>query len=251
MFDIETLVDPKEACKSKHWFSVSNYPGQSRKATVNSIICIGYKFLGEKKTYCLSAWDHKSRWKKNCNDDYAILKEFRKILEDCVSCVTHNGKKFDYKFLQSRFKRNNIPVLPRGYLKHLDTYQICKSNFYEYSNALGNLAEAFKLPQLKMQTGGAKLWDEVGARNVAACNKMTRYCKQDVKTTEALFEEVRLLTIGIPNHNLFRADNQRGCHACPSMKIKKNGFHYGPKYKYQRYVCKDCGSSTQDPKALK
>jgi hypothetical protein len=47
LFDIETIPDQEKALEV--WCQLSNYYGQTMKATITTIICVGWKKLGDKK----------------------------------------------------------------------------------------------------------------------------------------------------------------------------------------------------------
>lgn len=76
---------------------------------------------------------------------------------------------------------------------------------------------------------------------------MEKYCKQDVVTLEALFDEPKPFTNQIPNHNLWldkdREEHpEKVCHNCGSEELRSNGWRHTITMSYRRYVCKDCGS---------
>ena len=95
ILDIETLPDLPKVLK--HLPRIDDWPGSSMKASINSVLCIGYKWLGG-KTKIINAWDYKN-WDKSVNDDKELLKDFAKIFNEADAIVTQNGKKFDIKFL--------------------------------------------------------------------------------------------------------------------------------------------------------
>src|ERR1041384_4487935 len=102
LFDLETLPDLEAAMRFWPQFS-SKYDTKTLKAQVTSVICFGYKILGQKRTHCLRAWDY-PEWSK-CSltfDDSSLLKDAREILSDADAFITHNGKRFDWKFFQTR-----------------------------------------------------------------------------------------------------------------------------------------------------
>src|SRR6266540_1062461 len=212
-FDIETLPNLIEGLKV--WHQISDYEGRTLKADINSVICFGYKFLGE-KTKIINAWDF-PEWRKNVNDDSSLLKKIREILLAADAVVTQNGKKFDWKFLQTRFLINKMKPLPKT--PHIDTCQLAKSNTLLFSNRLSNLAERFT-DNRKMESGGWPLWVNVWHRDPLSMARMAKYCIQDVNATEAVFNEMRPFANNIPNFNFYKADDDRGvCPSCGSLKI--------------------------------
>jgi len=234
----------KEAMKV--WPQLSNYPGLTLKATITSIICAGWKVLGEKKTHCINAWDF-SRWKSNINDDYTVCKEIYKVLSTADAVVTHNGKKFDWKFLQTRLMYHKFKPLYK--IHHIDTCEVAKRNLYSFNNRLGYLGE-WMVGDKKLENGGWNLWVDVSEKKKKAMKLMTDYCKQDVDLLEKIFVELTPLVNNIPNHNLYRTEEQwmedaKLCPRCGSENMKFNGWRTTSTMKYQRLLCNDCGGSSR------
>ena len=239
IFDIETLPNLKEVMRV--FPSLSDYWGQTLKASINSIICFGYKVVDEdKKAKCVNAWDFPS-WNKDVNDDYEIVKALRKILNEADAVVTHNGKRFDFKFIQSRLLYHNLPLLHD--IKHIDTCTLAKKNLFLFNNKLNTLGK-FILDEGKLENGGWDLWCRVMERDPKAMKLMSDYCKQDVNLLEKVFLRVRPFAKNIPNHNLFLSseDGSNLCNSCGSVNLQKNGIRTTLSSISQRYRCLDCGS---------
>lgn len=222
--------------------SLGDYPGKTLRASINSIICFGYKRLGEKKTHCISAWDFPKRWAKNVNDDYEVVMAAYNILKDADGMVTHNGKRFDLKFLNTRLAFYKKPALPN--IPHVDTCAVAKARLYLYDNRLNTLAKFLNCGK-KLENGGWSLWEKVLQRKPSACRLMVRYCKQDVAVLEKIFFKLRgrCSPAALPNHNLF-LEKQNVCAACGSSKLQKNGTRAnGHTGFYQRLLCLTCGAN--------
>lgn len=250
LWDLETLK--YKNISNKHWFGISAYPGLTLKATYNSIICAGWKRLGERKVNCINAWDFPKRWNKDINDDYEVVKAIREVLINADGIVTHNGLRFDFKFLQSRLTHHGLPPLPK--IPHIDTCRVAKSNLYLFNNRLNTVAEHLGC-HLKMENGGAELWDKVADRQKTAMKTMTAYCKQDVRVLEEVFLKLRAFSNLIPNYNLFTGKELKDSFVCPncgSENVHKNGTRPSKTKLYQRYICTDCATSFRtDAKDLK
>jgi len=91
-FDLETIPNLREALTV--WPQLSNYPGQTLKASINSIVCFGWKILGEPEAQVISAWDFPS-WLHDVNDDRELLRFAFDMLKDADGVITQNGKAFD------------------------------------------------------------------------------------------------------------------------------------------------------------
>lgn len=223
----------------KVFFSIGNYPGLTLKATINSIICAGWKVYGEDKTHCINAWDYPA-WRKNVNDDKAVVQAIYEVLKSADAVVTHNGKRFDWKFLQTRLLKHKLP--PLGRIKHIDTCSVAKRHLYAFNNKLETLAAQFT-DEKKMDSGsGASLWCGVANREPKAQKKMSDYCKQDVRALESVFKALKPFITDIPNYNLFTTGVAGICPNCGSTRLKSNGVRLTTTRSYRRYICSDCNT---------
>jgi uncharacterized protein YprB with RNaseH-like and TPR domain len=63
------------------------------------ILCIGWKWFGEKKVHILRI-DESPRYEKDKGDDSYVVKEFAKVLDSADVQVTWYGKRFDEPMLR-------------------------------------------------------------------------------------------------------------------------------------------------------
>lgn len=240
LFDLETLPNLKEALKV--WPMLSDFPGQTLRASITSIICFGYKVFGEAGANCINAWDF-SAWNKNINDDGPLVRKAYSILENADCVVTHNGIRFDWKYFQTRCAFHGLKPLPK--IPHVDTCQLAKSHLYLFRNNLKHLAKFFETED-KIDTGGWDLWVRVHNKEEAAMRDMSNYCIGDVIALEQIFKKLRPFASNIPNYNQFHLKgSKKACPSCGSTRIFKNGMKYTKTMSYQRYTCKDCGSNSR------
>jgi DNA polymerase elongation subunit (family B) len=245
LLDCETLPDLPAALRV--WPSLSDYPGQTLKASINSVLCAGWKVHGQKATHCINAWDFKSAWAKNINDDSRVVKAIYDVLLAADVVVTHNGKRFDFRFLQTRLRHHKLPPLPK--LVHIDTCMVAKGNLYALNNRLQTLLRFFTDTE-KMENGGWDLWVQSHAKDEKALSKMEKYCKRDVTGLEALFNEL-MPFIKLPNANMFTSEQV--CPTCSSSSLQRRGEALTVNGRYQRYQCQECGtwSKSKPGKMLK
>lgn len=234
LFDLEILPNLLEALKV--WPQISNYPGTTLKASVTSIICAGWKVLNQDGVHCINAWDF-PEWQEDINNDKKVCEAISAILQDAHCVVTHNGKKFDWKFLQTRLRYHKLPPLPP--INHVDTCAEAKRELYVFNNRLQTIAR-FLTDMEKRENEGWDLWVKVWHRDPAAQSEMTKYCKQDVLVLESVFNEIRPIVRGLPNQNLFSPMKENVCPHCGSTRIRKEGKRYTQTGAYQRYICTDC-----------
>lgn len=233
-FDLETMPDLPEAMKV--FSSLSNYPGQSMKATINTVLCFGYKILGHKQAHVKSVWDYPKAWKKSVNADYELCKFAYEMLHDADAVITQNGKKFDWKFLQTRLMKHGLPTLP-NHILHIDTKVVAKSNLFAFNNSLNILGETL-LNEKKMKHSGWELWNDVYLKKPQAMKIMAAYCKQDVLLLEKLFNKLKPFIKNLPN----KARNNDGCPKCGSKDVISRGIGINQKGEYRRLSCKSCAS---------
>lgn len=240
-WDLETLHDPKQVMKAENLFQIGNWPGRTLSPDLGSIICFGYKILGQKKADCVSAWDFEN-WKEDVNDDSAVCMMAYEILKDADVLVTHNGKKYDMPYLNNRLMKNGFPPLHK--ITHVDTKVVSK-RIKPYSASLNALAKQFNLEQ-KMENGGAGLWDKVRERNLKGQKTMTDYCKQDVEVLEQLYLKLRPLLKNSETANFSIRKQGKSCNTCGSHDIISHGQYMRKTGIRQRYICKNCGSTMSE-----
>lgn len=242
VFDLETLPNLPQALK--HWVKLSSrYDMKTMKATVSSIICAGWKELNTKRTHCINAWDFPN-WQEDVNDDYEVCKAIYEVLHDADAVVTHNGTKFDWKFLQTRLLHHKLPLLAK--VQHVDTCLIARKNLLVIDNKLNTIGDML-VNEKKLDHTGWQLWVDVHARKKGAQKLMTKYCKQDVALLEKCFKELYPLVHILPNRNLYRSVEQIAegtlvCPNCGSTDLTKKGFRHTKTRAYQRLRCKNCGT---------
>ena len=238
LYDLETL--PILSQVMKVFTGLSAYPGLTLKASINSVICFGYREFGvDDKAKCLKAWDFKA-WNKDVNNDYDLLVKAREILSEADAVVTHNGKRFDQKFFNTRLLINGLKPLHK--IPHIDTCQLAKQHLYLFNNRLGTLGE-FLAGDKKMDTGGWSLWEKVMAKEAKSMRLMADYCKQDVDLLCKVFKKLRPFATNIPNYNLFTDVKRDVCSHCGSTRVNKHGLAYTKTSVRQRYQCLDCNGT--------
>lgn len=239
LFDLETLPNMEEAMKV--FPQIGAYPGLTLKAQINSIICCGYKVLSDNAiTACINAWDFEP-WQRDVNDDSEVVRAVYEVLKDADCVVTHNGRRFDWKFLQTRLLKHGFDPLHK--IPHVDTCAVAKANLMTFNNRLGNVSEFLGLDK-KMENGGWDLWVRVRRRDPEAMKIMTEYCMKDVDVLEGVFKRLRPLIKEIPNHNLFNiaVGMKNACPKCGSTRLKPQGHRYNATTIRKRWKCGDCGA---------
>lgn len=248
LFDLETIPDLNAALDV--WPSLSNYPGLTFKASINSICCFGYKVFGDNSgAKIINAWDF-PEWESNVNDDRPLLRAAYEILKDADAFITQNGKRFDEPVIQTRLLLRDMDTLSK--IRHVDTKLLAKK-FSFFSNSLKYLAEQLT-ERRKIENEGWRLWTRTHGglprvRDPEAERTMAEYCKGDVEALEAIYLRLRSASTGnnsLPNFNLHQMNGSENlCPGCGSTRIFKDGIRYNATVSYQRYVCKDCGAKAR------
>lgn len=191
-----------------------------------AIICVCYKWEGEKRVYSLR-WDAKK-------SDKSLLKELVPVLDQATELVMHNGDSFDLKWIRTRALLHGLKMTPR-YVT-IDTLKYARSRFRFNSNRLDYLAKFLGIGA-KVHTG-FDLWKSIVLdKSEPAMKKMIRYCKGDVILLEKVFEKMK-------NHLPAKTHVTGVKIDCPECggrtKISKTRLSAGGVKTFQR-SCNSCG----------
>jgi len=244
VLDLETMPNLVEAFKV--WTQLSSFPGKTLKASIQSIICGGWKEIHSDKVHCINAWDFPD-WENDINDDKKICKAIYDVLIDADAVITQNGKRFDWKFLQTRLLINGLDPLPK--IKHIDIMQEARKNLLMFNNRLGTLGKHL-VKDDKLENGGWELWFDVYNRKKKSMKLMEKYCKQDVLLTDKIFKRLRPLINNIPNYNMYSTEYTGGkkvCPKCGGTRLKSKGPYVSGLSMYRRYRCQSCGGYSREP----
>lgn len=243
-WDLETLPDIREVAKRLP--SIGMWPGRTFKSDINSIISFGYKFLGDKQARCINVWDITKNFNKKRNDDRDFVRAISKVIQEADVIVTHNGKKFDLKMLNSRLAKHGLPPVPK--IIHVDTKEVAKNKLSLYSNSLDELAKFLSCtPKMKFldkwDLWVSIMFDAPGAKLDRAKRLMDKYCKQDVDTLNEVFDKLLPHITVLPNQN-----EGEGvlCPRCGGDHLQSRGTV--PKKdgtRVRRFHCQDCGGWAQ------
>lgn len=237
LLDIEIIPDLRKALK--YWTKLSSFPGKTLRASVSSVCVIGWKVFGEDKIHSMCLWDY-PEWNDNVNNDKPLLTAFAEIVSEADCIVTHNGKGFDWKHLQTRLILNNAEVMDDK-INHVDTRQLSSRKFYFVDNKLQTLSEEL-FDDSKLDHEGWQLWIDVHDRKLSAMEKMAEYCRKDVELLEKVYRKLRPVAMQHFNHNLVNPYKERVCPRCGGSRLKSHGRRYTNTVTYRRYHCLDCSS---------
>ena len=214
--------------------------------TERHIICISYKWYGEKKIHTISILDDPKRFKKDIHDDYHVVSEFRKIIEGADAIVGHYQDKFDIPMLNARLVYNRLNPLPK--IVSLDTKFMASRNFKFNSNRLDYLGK-FLGYKGKMENP-PNLWIDCFNGDKKAIEHMGKYNRQDIDVLDFVFTTLKPF---VKNYKLNMNMFLKGavCPTCGSENLEWRGWNYTKVNKYRRFICKDCRSWSDFRHAVK
>jgi DNA polymerase elongation subunit (family B) len=206
------------------------------------VICISYKWLGERKVHTLS-WDYK----KTDTKDKQILKKFSKVYSEADMIVGHNGDNFDIKWIKTRILFHGLAPLP--IIKQYDTLKVCRSQFKLNSNKLDYIAKFLGNEGKSPMCFGD--WKKIMEGDSKSLKKMIKYCEQDVNVLEKVYKEISRYVPGKVNKTILTKFDG-SCPEC-SSKINKHGLYMTETGRYQRYRCTnhECRRTWKDTRMLK
>jgi len=192
------------------------------------VICVAYKWHHEAEVGFLAEWI----------DEPRMLDRLHELLDEADVVVTYNGKRFDIPHIQRELALASYA--PPSPFAQVDLYEVCKRKFRFPSHKLAHVAKEFGLSG-KIETGGIGLWVGVEARDPASLAQMEAYNRQDVVTTEELYDRVLPWIDSHPHHGLYVDVARPVCNRCGSTRMQKRGSSYTRVSAFQRFQCQSCG----------
>ena len=210
------------------------------------ILCVSWRWYGEKKTHVIGQDDFKG-YKKGVLNDEQLVKYFAPIFDEADVVIGHNSDQFDIKVFNTRLLHWHMkPTLVN---KSFDTKKISRNNLHLPSNKLDDIADFLGLER-KLPHTGKNMWLGCEKGDKKDWKMMKKYCLRDSDIENAVAERLVPFMKSIKDFT----DTERV--TCPNPlcgsthmirrknRIVKNG------YKIQ-YQCMDCGSYRSDTKTLK
>jgi DNA polymerase elongation subunit (family B) len=227
------------------WGLHDQYIGRESVVKDWTILAWSAKWLGEpaSKLIYMDQRHEKSETDKN------ILGPLWALLDEADIVITHNGKAFDSKKINSRFMLSGMKP-PSPYL-HLDTFSIARSVGSFTSNSLEYLTAKFCKKYKKVghkKFPGMSLWDECLKGNIKAWDEMKRYNIHDTLSTEELYLALRGWTPASMPHAHMVKDPSTACTVCGSKHLIRRGSSITRAGERQRFTCRDCGKWQQGAK---
>lgn len=158
-------------------------------ADFGTLLCVGYKWLGEKKVTVLSI-DQFGDYKNHPTDDSALVEAFLKVYETADLTVAYNGILFDRPYLLAKCLEHNLPIPPS--IPMQDPYFTVKSNLRISRKSLQNTAYFLRLSSKKTPVEG-RIWKAASTGDMDSLKYIVKHCHADVKVLEELYLRIRPL----------------------------------------------------------
>lgn len=170
----------------------------------------------------------------------AMVSRAYELLDKADVVVHYNGERFDVPHLNREFLLAGLSR-PAPF-QQVDLLKAVRKQFQFPSYKLAYVTATLGLTG-KLSHEGHTLWVRcIREQDPAAWRIMRRYNKQDVKTTEELYERLRSggWISALPNLSMIDGKTD-GCPNCGSTDLESRGFHYTKAAAYRRYHCRNCG----------
>lgn len=207
------------------------------KADFGTLLCTGYKWLGEDKVHVPCIAD-RARWKRDPTNDKALVKETYRILSSADMWVSYFGKGFDVKYINAKLLEHGLPVLPN--IPHVDLFYTVKGNLALSRKSLQNVAYYLRLRTEKSPVEG-RIWKRAMVGHAPSLRYIIRHCRADVLVLEEAYLRLRSLVRTHP-----RVDGFGPCRYCGGTRLQKRGTVINAlRARKQRIVCAECGGWDQ------
>ena len=223
--DIETSPNIADV-----WGLFNQNVGLNQLRESTRMICFVAKFLDEDEIHFYSEFHHG-------RDE--MVQAAHGLLSEADVLLHYNGDSFDIKHLNREFA--TAGMTPPAPYKSIDLLKVVKRRFKFPSNKLAYVSQAFGLDG-KEETGGHNLWVRCMAGDPEAWETMRQYNERDVILLEELYEKLLPWIPNHPNRALYSGNPEDACTNCGSTDLRREGHRYTATGKFQRFVCRACGT---------
>jgi uncharacterized protein YprB with RNaseH-like and TPR domain len=205
------------------------------QADFGTILCVGYKWLGEKDVHIISLPDYKG-FRKDPTNDKPLVKDFLKIYNSADLTIAYNGVNFDRPYLLAKVMEHGLQVPPNVPMQ--DPYWTVRSNLRISRKSLANVTALLGLEKRKTPVEG-KVWKRAMAGHADSIRYIVKHCRRDVEVLEETY--LRLRPLMRTHHRL--SDDLGQCRYCTSDKLHSKGRQVTKlKGEARRVQCQKCGS---------
>lgn len=214
-------------------------------ANFGFILCICYKWVGEKRVHTISIRDF-ARYERDRTNDSEVVRAFAEVYKEADIVVGHYSTKFDTPYINARLLYHGLDTLPPT--RHIDTWRISKDRLRLNSNRLASISEFLGLGDKSPVLGPQ--WIRAMAGDASALRYIEKHCRIDVEVLEKTYLKLRALMPQHPNGNLVRKI-KKACPICGSKKLTSRGWLLSYTSRKPRFVCPQGHWSHGNPEKLK
>jgi DNA polymerase elongation subunit (family B) len=194
--------------------------------------CAAWKWHDEVSTYAVKITDDAKQFKKDFRNDKIVAVKLHALMDEADVIVAHNGDNFDIKHANAMFIKHGLG--PISETKSIDTLKVARKYFAFPGNSLDSLSKRFgsvgknKKPNWHKMTNGDA--EEI---NIAA-----KYCKNDVKELEVVFDKLKPFMKNFPSIKSNKPPTE--CECCGSKRIQSRGSNFIRNTIQRRFQCQEC-----------
>lgn len=190
------------------------------------------KWLGDDEVLADAIPSYRKLGEYKEEDDFEVVVSAWNLLDRADVVVAHNGIRFDFPYLNSRFAYHGLGM-PSPF-KVVDTCKIAKKYFRFPANSLKELGLYLGIPTPKLDTD-FQLWVDCMEGKKEAWEYMVEYNVYDVKLLEEIYLRLRPYDKSHPNLALYYEDDELRDPATGSTDIKEIGYAYSSQSKFPAY----------------
>lgn len=209
----------------------------------SQMICWAAKWAGQRKVTVCDIWT-------TSKQDF--LGNLWDLLDEADLVVGYNHRKFDLKRINAEFIVNDM--YPPSPYQTVDLLQQVKKHFSFSSNKLKHVLKELGLSPKLEEGVDMSLWIDCCVYNKKAAQKLMKsYNRQDVVSTEELYDYMLGWITPHPNWGLYvddTTDERPACPNCGSNHMVKHKVRRTKVQTYQQWRCESCGSYHRGRKAI-
>lgn len=202
-------------------------------ADFGTLLCVGYKWLGQKAVHVISVLDTDA-FTKDPTDDRDVVRRFLDVYKSADLVCAFNGINFDRPYLLAKALEYDIEVPPN--IPMCDPYWTVKSNLRISRKNLWTVQKFLRLSNSKTGVDG-KIWKRASVGHIPSVKKIIKHCRADVLTLEEAY--LRLRPLMRAHYRL--SDDLGHCRFCNGENLQSRGKNVSKTKGPQRRVqCMDC-----------
>lgn len=198
------------------------------------ILCISYKWLGERKVHTITIRNSPVFKSDPTNDKY-VVQEFSKVFSQAHMVIGWFSRFHDVPLIDTRLMAYKLPPLPP--VPHWDGWFTAKKKMKMRSN---RLASASAFLGLSDKTAlKAEAWVKAPTGHVQSLKYVEEHCVADIIVTEQAYNRMKASSYTHFDLSVLQG-NERKCPVCLSERYKVTG-RWPAKVAYERLQCLQCG----------